>query len=214
VIFFVPGYDPATRANLAVAERILPANHYAMLAEGATREELLLALEALESPLFAMSHGSVDALRAQGGGLAFGIKDVPRLAGRPVFAYACHTAGGLGQVAAEGGTVWWGYTGAITAPPDSSSPLFDQFLQIFAYIRDAFARARSSEERYAILLRIAVLCHEVGERADELREADTDFDASSEFLCLLQIWQRLRVWELGLTVPEMHPEAPPPAFLL
>jgi hypothetical protein len=143
-----------------------------------------------------------------------GRKDVPRLAGRPVFAYACHTAGGLGEAAAESGTIWWGYTGAISTPPDSSSPLFDRFAWIFASIRDTFARAQSSEERYTILLRIAELCHEAEERADELLEAGADFAAGSALFCLLHIWQRLRVWEPGSTVPGMHPEAPPPILLL
>jgi len=214
LIFFVPGYDPATRANLAVAERILPARGYSMLGEGATREELLLALDALESPLFAMSHGGADDFKAQGGGLAFGLKDVPRLAARPVFAFACHTAGGLGQAAADSGTVWWGYTGAVTAPPDSSSPLFDRFVRIFVHIRDNFARARSSEERHTILLRIAELCHGVEEQIDGLLEAGMDLDAGSALFCLLHIWQRLRVWEPGAASPDMHPEAPPPILLL
>jgi hypothetical protein len=214
VIFFVPGYDPATRANLAVAERILPAHCYTMLGEGATREELLLSLDALESPLFAMSHGGADTLKAQGGGLAFGLKDVSRLGRRPVFAFACHTAGGLGQVAAESGTVWWGYTGAVSAPPDSSSPLLDRFAWIFAYIRDAFARARSTEEQRTVLLRIAELCHEAEEQIDALLEAGADLDAGSAFFCLLHIWQRLRIWEPGSIRPRMHPEAPPPILLL
>lgn len=214
MIFFVPGYDPATRANLAVAESILTVRCQPMLGEGATREELLLHLDALGSPLFAMSHGGADNFKAQGGGLAFGLKDVPRLVGRPVFAYACHTAGGLGQAAAESGTVWWGYTGAITTPPDSSSPLFDRFTRIFAHIRDNFAEARSSEERHTILLQIAELCHEVEEQVDEWLEAGMDLDAGSALFCLLHIWQRLRVWEPGSTLPRMHPEAPPPILML
>jgi hypothetical protein len=214
LIFFVPGYDPATRANLAVAERILSARCASLLDEAATRRSLLLTLAERGSPLFVMSHGRADDFAEHGGGVAFSPQDIWRLGRRPVFAYACHTATGLGKVAADHGTAWWGYTGAVTTPPDSSPRVLSLFVSIFRYIRDAFPDARSPEQRSAVLLRLAELCHEAEGEIDELLEADPDFDAMSALLCLLHIWERLRIWEPGLDAPKMHPEAKPPVLLL
>jgi hypothetical protein len=213
VILFVPGYDPATRANLAVAERMLAASEHALLAEGATRPHLLLALASRNSPLFVMSHGRHDELAAQGGDPALRRADTPRLGRRPVFAYACHTAGGLGQAAAESGSVWWGYTGAVTAPPGSPPELLSLFGGIFRYVCTAFA-AGTSEERRSALVRIAELCHEAEEKVDDFLAAGVDLDAGSAYLFLLHLWQRLRICEPGAVDLVMHPDAPPPALFL
>jgi len=213
VIVFVPGYDPATRSNLAVAERILTASHHALTGEAATRPHLLLALAARDSALFAMSHGRRDDLAAQGGELALGLADITRLRRRPVFAFACHTAGGLGQAAAANGSVWWGYTGAVTAPPDSPPELLSLCSAIFAYLSGAFT-ADSSSERSAVLLRIAEQCHQAEDRADDLLAAGADVDAGSAYLFFLHLWQRLRICEPGGTDPMMHPDAPPPILFL
>lgn len=140
MIFFAPGYDPATEANLAVVERLL---------------------------------------------------------------------GGLGPAAARQGAVWWGYTGAVTAP-EPSPMLLPLFIQIFSFIRDEFARARSLEERRAVLLRTAELCHQAEAEIDDFFDQDPALDAGSAYLCLLHIWQRLRVWSPGAVSPLMHPDSPPP----
>jgi hypothetical protein len=213
VIFFVPGYDLATRANLAVAERILKARDHALLGEGATRPHLLLALASRDSPLFVMSHGRRDEFAAQGGDPALRPVDTPRLGRRPVFAYACHTAGGLGQAAAGNGSVWWGYTGAVTAPPDSPPELLSLYSGIFEYLCSAFA-VQSPAGRRAVLLRLADLCHEVEEKVDELLASGIDLDAGSAYLSLLHLWQRVRICEPETADLAMHPDAPPPALFL
>jgi hypothetical protein len=214
VIIFVPGYDSATRANLAVAEQILPADCQPLLGDLATRLSLFEALGASQSPLFAMTHGRRDALLAQGGEAAFGRQDLTRLAGRAVFAFACHTAGGLGAAAAGDGSVWWGYTGLVSAPPESTPALLPLFAGIFGYICEAFALGGSSEERRSVVLKIAEMCHEGAQHVDDLIETGAGVDAVSAYYSLLHIWDRLRVWEPGQTVPMMHPLAAPPALLL
>lgn len=160
-----------------------------------------------------MSHGRPDRLLAQRGETALASEDLQLLAPRPVFAFACHTASLLGREASRGGTVWWGYTGRITAP-ELSHEVLSLFTSVFGYIRDAFAPADSAASRRAVLLRIAELCHEAEREVDDLLLAtDVDLDAASVLLCLLQIWQRLRVWEPGVPEPMKHPDAPPPILL-
>ena len=209
MIVFVPGYDAATRANLAVVERILTASHHALTGEAATRPHLLLALASRDSPLFVMSHGQRDGFAAKGGEAAIGLADLARLRRRPVFAFACHTVCELGQAAAGGGSVWWGYTGAVTAPPDSPPQLLALCSAIFAYLSDAFT-ASSSVERSAVLVRVAELCHEAEERVDDLLAAGADLDAGAAYLFFLHLWQRLRICEPGMVSPVMHPDAPAP----
>lgn len=209
----MPRYDAATEANFAVAERLLSGSGLALLAANATRENLLDALEALEAPLFAMTHGRPDQLLAQGGGRALDLQDVPLLAGRTTFAYACHTAQELGEAVAAVHGHWWGYTGSIGAP-DLSSELLPLFIRIFSSLREAFPSAQSAREKSEVLSRIADLCREAEERVTDLWMDNADLDIGSALFCLMHIWQRLRVWGPGASVPLKHPEAPPPLLLL
>lgn len=213
MIFFVPRYDAATEANLAVAERLLSGGGPALLAENATRRNLLDALEARETPLFAMAHGRRDQLLAQGGGMALGLEDTHLLSGRRIFAYACHTAQELGGAVAATGGIWWGYTGSIGGP-DVSPEVLPLFTGIFSYLREAFPSAQSAREKSEVLSRVADLCHEAEERVTELWIGNPDLDIGSALFCLLHIWQRLRVWEPGAPAPLKHPEAPLPILLL
>jgi hypothetical protein len=212
LIFFVPRYDAATEANLSVALNLLPEGAHALLAEVATRAELMAALTAWEEPLFAMTHGRQDRLLAQGGEQALGKDDHALLKGRAIFAYACHSAGELGQVVSSVEGVWWGYTGSIAAPEATPSCL-PLFAGIFSYIRDAFPSPYSSRERMDVIGRLADLCHEAELRVDQLGEVDPELDVGSALFCLLHLWQRLRVWEPGAAAPLKHPEAPPPLLL-
>jgi hypothetical protein len=156
-----------------------------------------------------MSHGRRNVLLGHQDEAALTGEDAPALGARPVFAYACQTAGALGEAAAKVGSAWWGYTGAVTAP-ESSPELLPVFVAIFSYIRDAFPKALLPEELEAVLSRIAELCHEAEYQVDILVEKGWGPDAGAAYLCLLHIWQRLRVWMPGLDSPKMHPLAPPP----
>jgi hypothetical protein len=213
VIFFIPGYDPATESNLAVGERIVPEVCQPLLRDRATRKELLAALSHAAVPLFAMSHGHSDALLAQGNEKGLTKEDLSVVGPRSVFAYACHTAGMLGKAAAQGGAIWWGYTGAVTAP-DSSALLLPVFVEIFFYLREIFPEAESSEECRMVLLRVAELCEKAQLLVDDLGAEDANLDVMSPSCCLLHIWQRLRVWRPGADSPLKHPDAPLPLLFL
>lgn len=211
MILFVPSYDAATGANLAVA-RALPADGVrALLCEEATRDALLGALQEAERPLFAMAHGRPQFLRGQDGQVALDGKDLAALGARPVYAFACHTATRLGEQAAQSGAIWWGYTGAIQCPEDAAA-LLPIFVRIFSYIREAFPGARDRAERERVLLRIAELCREAEQEVDELTLADATLDVSAAYYCLLHIWDRLRVWAQELDAPQQHPQAQPPSL--
>lgn len=212
MIFFVPAYDPATEANLAVATQIVSGSSRALLGDSATRRKLLAELAVSPAPLFVMSHGRPDRLLAQGGETALSGVDLVVLAPYPVFAFACHSASLPGQEASVVGSVWWGYTGRITAPEISEEAL-PLFCSVFGFLCDAFPSADSSQSRRAVLLRIAELCQQATEEIDRLLQSDLDLDAGPVLLCLLQIWQRLRVWEPGAPEPMRHPDAPPPNLL-
>ena len=138
--------------------------------------------------------------------------DLGLLASRSVFAFACHTAGLLGQEASSSGAVWWGYTGMITAP-EASEEVLPLFSSLFSSICAAFASADSSLSRRAVLEQIADWCQQASEEVDRFLLADLDVDAAPVLLCLLQIWQRLRVWEPGALEPMYHPQSPPPILL-
>jgi hypothetical protein len=145
VIVFVPCHDPATEANLAVAEKILNEDCRPFFKDRATRAELLSALGHEDSSLFAMAHGRQNALLAQNGETGLSEEDVSVLGRRSVYAYACHTAGTLGQEAARKGSIWWGYVGSVQSP-DSSAVLLPVFVGIFSRILKAFSHARSIED--------------------------------------------------------------------
>jgi hypothetical protein len=212
VIFFVPGYDSATESNLAVAERILPEVCHSLLGHRATREALMSALSREAVPLFAMAHGRPYRLLAHGGESALTGDDTSALARRAVFAYACHTATGLGELAARNGTNWWGYTGSVTAP-DSAPVFLSLFVEIFTYLRDEFPHASSPEEHGKVLRRLSELCQDAEQSITDLLDRDPDLDVAPAFLCLSHIWQRLRVWSPGGSSPLMHPDAAPPILL-
>jgi hypothetical protein len=208
MILFVPAYDPATEANLAIAVR-LDGSHLAMLSEGATRQALLHALKRAGEPLFAMAHGRSDRLLAQEGGTALSKTDAAALGSRPVFAFACYTAADLGRAAAGAGATWWGYTGAITSP-DVAGEVLPLLAEIFVYLFGAFAGAGSAAARRAVLIQIKERCHAAESRIDVLLETDPDLDAGTAYLCLLHLWDRLRIWEERAESPLQHPEARPP----
>jgi len=208
MILFVPGYDPATEANLAIAVRLVE-SHLAILREGATREALLRALDRPGDPLFAMAHGRSGRLLAQGGKTALSHTDMAAFADRSIFAFACHTAAELGRAAAQAGGAWWGYTGAITSP-DVSEKLLPLLTEVFAYLLGIFAISGSTAARRAVLIQLKERCQSVESRIDDLLESDPDLDAGTAYLCLLHLWDRLRIWEERSDEPLQHPEARPP----
>lgn len=216
MILFVPAYDDATSANLEVARHLSDSFPHALLADEATRESLLDALGDRRA-LFAMTHGQPDHLRGQNGSIALSDahEDMALLGNRAVFAFACHTANRLGAAAARAGATWWGYTGPIQCPDTGSGAIpVALFARIFEFIRDIFPGAGDHAEREAALEQIANLCEQAQEDVDERAIRNPDLDVFSAYLCLLHLWDRLRIWAPNEEGPLQHPRAhPPPLFL-
>jgi hypothetical protein len=214
VIVFVPGYDPATNANLAVARELVFAEDIALLAEQATRENLLAALRTRAADaLFSMSHGRPDHVCAQGGEAALSGRDAEATGRRAVYAFACHTASRLGSDMSQSGATWWGYTGAIQCPEDAVAFRL-LFVGLFRFIREAFVAASTTVERRALLEEIARRCEEAQGIVDEHAIRDPDIDVWTAYHCLLHVWDRLRVWSPGASHPEAHVRAKPPSLFL
>jgi hypothetical protein len=213
VIVFVPGYDPATDGNLAVARELVSAQDIALLAEHATRENLLAALHTRTTDaLFSMSHGRPDHVCAQGGEAALTMRDAGATGRRSVYVFACHTASRLGSDMSQSGATWWGYTGAIQCPDDVSfRPLF---VELFRFIREAFVAASTTVERRAVIEEIARRCEDAQGVVDEHAIRDPDIEVLTASLCLLHVWDRLRVWSPEASYPEAHVRAKPPSLFL
>ena len=219
MIFFVPGYDAPTHANLTIARELFGSalmGSWAcmpLLKDQATRQALFVALDRTGWPLFAMSHGSSDQLFAQDGDIALAEGDVAKLGCRPVYAFACYTASRLGQEAAQLGTTWWGYTGIIQSPV-AEAPFSALFTEIFGYLAAVFAPAQTTVERLCVLEELAQMCQAAQEEVDRHASEQPDLDVQEAHLCLLQLWDRLRVWTPGAQQPEKHPAAQHPLLLM
>lgn len=208
MILFAPAYDAATSANAAVLRQLARDGDTVLLDDEATRSHLHHALRSGDAPLFAMSHGRPSVVRAQGGGPALETGDAGTFAARSIYVFACHTAAEIGAEFAQAKSVWWGYTGAITAPPDSAGTR-PHIVALFDLIRSRFPVARTCSERQSFLLELKEHC----DRIQEILDHDPPVDVMDSFLFLLHLWSRLRIWA-GDGTPEAHPEAPPPLFLM
>lgn len=212
MIIFAPNHDPQTRANHSVALNLITGSSMAVVDADATRDNLISALEAANIPLLAMSHGREAYLIDQNKGIAICDGDVGLLSDRATFAFACLTANELGETVAVKGGSWWGYTGRISAPSEAPECL-PFFVDIFRFIRDFFPSHSSQHRCQHFLEHLKVLCEAARVRLNDIFLDGTDVD-SDAFLCLLHIWDRLRVWLPGATEPIHHPDCNLPVFLL
>ncbi|MEM9538457.1 MAG: hypothetical protein AAGA60_02980 [Cyanobacteria bacterium P01_E01_bin.42] len=228
MIVFVPGYDPSTYANLKIARLLNPSNCILLFENKATREELVNILEISKFPLFVMSHGISNAFKAQPDpkptnrkevqtlnqeNIAFSNMDVTLLKQRTVYAFACNTAQELGEVAANFGSIWWGYSDTVPCPFDNPNPeVTTIFVDIFDFIKDNFTDPVSSEDIQIFLDKLKIKCENSAEQID-LIDAQEEFDdILAIYATLIQIWDRLRVWLPGQEQPEQHPHSSSPSL--
>jgi hypothetical protein len=212
LIIFVPAYDISNRANLKIAaELIKSCNCVAIFEDEATQCRLLTELKKSNTPLLVMSHGIPEALKAQDGQIALSTNDVNLLNGRTVYAYACHTAKQLGKNAAQQGSIWWGYSDAISCAIDSPE-LISIFTGIFVFIRDNFHTATSQHDRQRFLEELKNLCETAEEQVDMI-DADTEITEIMEvYRTFRHLWDLLRIWVPGADRPEQHPHSTSPSL--
>ncbi len=207
-IFFVSSTDPATQANHSIALEMLAQSDLALFAADATRARLHSEFQSVspDNLIFAMSHGSPDALWDANGEQALSVADAMNLQGYKIFCWACHTAKELGQSFAAHGSTWWGYDCAITAP-DTRQPYSTIFRDLLLYLKQGFPTGVDSASVGAVFAAIKNACVDA-ETQLEILGASDDVDAMSIYSCCNQIWQHLCVWLAGQGQPMIHPDAP------
>ena len=210
VILFVPAYDDSTTANLGVARHIKTGADHRLFADDATTAALAELLRGTAAPIFAMSHGRPDHLCAQHGEAAIHADDCLSLAGRQSYVYACHTANELGRAVADAGGVWWGYTGAVSAPPIHPEAA-QEVARLFRLLKENVFDTPSKDIRLALMLELRRLCDEVSEALDQIDFPDF-CDQMSAHSCVLHVWDRLRVWCRLNNGPERHPDSQDPVL--
>lgn len=213
MIVLIPDYDEATQANAIIAEHVrFPVRSSMLVGEYAMGAQLRDLLEKAPSSLFAMSHGSPNTLFAQGGEAALSVEHAELVAGRQVFAFACHTASHLGREVARTGGCWWGYTGSISAP-STHARLITPFAELFSLLVSRFAEAETSAEVICLMGDLTHACEELATSIDGLADEDADFNPLGAHLALRHLWDRLRVWMPHALEPLKHPDARPPLIL-
>lgn len=213
MIIFVPAYDDSTSGNLAVAMAMRPpAGAESLLADHATHVLLGLLSKHPRRPLFAMSHGGPRHLCGQGGAPVLDAETVAdrKLCDRVMYIFACHTATELGRIAANHGATWAGYTGWISAPPVTQTSL-EVLASVFDFVCASIPHMRDTGFRQRFLLDLEARCEQAAAALDELAAAGVGVELDA-YLCLLHVWQRLRIWSEGDQEPARHPDAPPPSL--
>jgi hypothetical protein len=205
MIAFVPAYDEATHANLRAVGTHLPAN--ALVGPDAHRDRLIAVLRLeLDTPLAIWSHGTHDGPLGDQGQSALLAGDVAELPSRPAYVYACRTGTSFGGIAARAGWTWWGYTGAVSAPGGTDAELalmghaFRDVLNFFLTTHATVVQPSQLDEVQRIVDRFE-------EQLDQIVNS-----AWENYLCLLHLRSRLRVWRPGAVAP-IAPFDSSPLFL-
>jgi hypothetical protein len=205
MIFFIPAYDEATRANLSVITSIIPENSIQLLDQRATRENLWQHLNNNDI-LFAMSHGNSDVIWDNNDEAALIPTDNINFVNKRAFVFACFTANELGQHLKSNQSIYWGYTGSIAAPSDQIE-LLPLFTPIFQQIITHFPNCKDILEINSLLNTLKTFCNNAENAIDILWETNDTLDVMSSYNCLNHIWNRLRVHHFEHETPIQHPHA-------
>lgn len=188
MIIFVPAYDAATNTNLAIARKLKSHCSISLLETDATRVKLLSNLTK-DNNVFLMSHGSLDSIFCNPGLIALSSKDCNALFNKRFFAFACHTVSILGQeIAKDNDNIWWGYTGAISAPDEDITSI-KVVTPIFEFIIQNYHKCNNDIEFDNFLEELEKLCYIAQKKLDEI---DTYGFMGTRY-CIEHIWNRLRI---------------------
>lgn len=161
-------------------------------AENAVKSKLEQELSIKERNIYAMSHGKHNSLIDNDSVPAIDTFNAPLLKERSVFAFACHTSSELGKVVATHQGNWFGYVGAI-ASPDSNEKGLEIFKPIFQYIFNSFTSVHTSAQCVEFIERVKDLCDTAELQVDSILDTTDDVGLST-YMCIRNIWERLRVW--------------------
>lgn len=204
MILFAPAYDEPTRCTFLLAHELVPDATQPLLGADASRAKLHHALASSSDPLVALAHGSADHLRGQDGEPVLTVFDARSISPRAVFAYACHTGTQLGHAMSRTGNTWWGYSGAVAAPPEEATKS-GVVTPVFRFLVEGFLHLRDEVPHPEFFARLKALCERATHYLDDRAESGESVDAGT-YLCLLHMWDRLRVWNPGASRPAYHPD--------
>ncbi len=207
MIIFVPAYDEATHANLSVALAVADNSLQLFFKEDALGARLKAHLKDSPAPLFVMSHGASEYFFDQNDEPAILLEEVHLLSNLPVFVFACYTANEFGKTAAQGNSIFWGYTGAIQSL-DSQPAVSIHFQPIFKSILQSFSHLSLNSEIAIFLASLRDICEQANNKLDEIWESNPNLDLYAAYNCLSHLWGRLRVYHPDLSEPILHPDAP------
>ncbi|NCE87666.1 hypothetical protein [Pseudomonas sp. Q1] len=205
-IFFVTNSDRQTKANLAVASKIVIETDIRLFDRDALRIKLHEQLNGKKRTIFSMSHGSESAIIDSVGDKAIFEADGHALNGFKVFAWACLSAKGLGESLAKQNVYWWGYDAAITAPDDRERYI-NIYAEILFSVKSNFERGIDDASVTNILNTIRDVCLAAEEKLD-MAGAGEDDEAMSLYSCCRQIWTCLCIWLPQNQQPIKHNDAP------
>ncbi|MFN0204363.1 MAG: hypothetical protein ACKVTZ_22785 [Bacteroidia bacterium] len=188
IIFATYKIDDATEITFQIANKLTSVNDILLADIKATRSELQKVLLAYpNAPLFVLSHGTDNAIIDNDGVLALdsqNANDIALLIHRPVFAYCCWTANGLGDVMKTvTQKVYWGYTGQVIVPADSPEilPLLEDAI-VFVFNR--FDTTLTPELATQTLTELKQFC-------DNLLQNSTEISTN---IVMRRFWTMLRVF--------------------
>jgi hypothetical protein len=217
MILFVPAHDSQTYSNLAIAQKITGLNDICLFENDAIKSELLQILTADfaentdRNSLFVMSHGEGGSFDDNQRSLLFVEKTEIRLLNdRKCFVYACLTANESGRFIAQNlsnNSVYWAYTGSITAPPIVEIGYVDEavlaeFIPIFTFIKNSFNNCHTEKAIHEFLQHLKNLCEQAADNLDIIGDFDQEI-----YACLNHIWGRLCVFIGGNKEDIRHIEA-------
>ena len=206
MIFFIPAYDDATRANLGVIMPVIPQNSIQLLEQNATRANLWQHLST-NNLLFAMAHGDSDAIWDNNEiRRALALMDNTHFIDKKSCVFACFTANELGLHLKMHNSIYWGYTGSIAASTHSEL-LTPIFASIFQHIITFFPNCDDKQAINTSIHKLKLLCDNAQNEVDTLYEMNDDIDVMSSYNCLNHIWNRLRVHHFAHKQVIQHPES-------
>jgi hypothetical protein len=212
VILFAPAYDEPTRCTHLLALEFERNATQPLLGAAANRANLHGALAYSDDPVVAFAHGSEDHLRGYHGEPVLTVEDARTMSAKAVLAFACHTGTKLGGAMSRTGNAWWGYSGAIAAPPESATES-GLIVPVFEFLIEGFLRLRDDVPMPEFFDRLNKRCERASHQFDELFDSGEYVDPGT-YLCLLHIWDRLRVWSPGAGRPVYHPRCQSEVALL
>jgi hypothetical protein len=207
MIIFVSSYDSPTISNHNVLEAIVYGKGIVLLANQATRDNLIQSLLANPNlPVFVVTHGSDESFFYDAREIAFDLADAHLLTHRNVYVYACLTSNELGKACSDQNCIYFGYTGVVKALHDDPRSI-NHFRTIMNFIIQNFPQVNSQASAKQFAIELKETCEQQEGAIIELSNENSNYDLLGSLSCLNDIWNRLRIYIATSSVVVIHPQA-------